>query len=367
MGLLSALGMTPDSVGGSSKPLALGRLGVLGAVAGFLPGEVLQSAMHGLVREAIDDAEGPGTIVLYMVMATALSMAVYAVAYSIALTIGQNRYLHRPWLGAREAFMGVGGGAIVGLVSGGLAEGFFKVAQATGAGSPLFVEAARIVAWSIFGGLIGLGMSFIIPNLGRLQGLLGGAAGGGVGAVGFIMSTAIAGDAAGRFIGMAIVGCALGYAIGLVEEASRAAWLQVSYGNSRETVKVSLGPDLVCVGSNAQRCAIWAQGARSIALRFRYVDGKVTCDDMASERTIVVDPGFQQQVGNVSLVVCVGGAAHPAPAARPAPPPPPAPSPRPVSGGSTMRAAAAASAVPSVPMPAHRRAPPPPPPPPPRG
>jgi hypothetical protein len=170
---------------------------------------------------------------------------------------------------------------------------------------------------------------------------------------------------------MTAVGFVLGYVIGLVEEAARTAWLQVSYGQSRETVRVSLGPELVCVGSNSQRCAIWAQGARSIALRFRYVDGQVICDDMSTERTMVVESGFQQQVGNVSVLVCVGSvpvgagtgaAGHPTPR-PPAPPMPPpggrAPPPPPPPGAR----AAPHSAHSSVPA-GGRPAPPPPPPPP---
>ena len=371
-----------------SKPFFLALCGALGAVCGFVPGEVAQGFVHGLTLEAIRQAKSYESIVFYAVMTTAMLMAVYAVAYSIALTIGQNRYLHRPWLGSNEAVMGIGGGALIGLVSGGLAEGFFKVAQAVGGGNPLVVEAGRIVAWAIFGGLIGLGMAFIIPNLGRLRGLLGGAAGGAVGAVGFILCTVLAGDAVGRFIGMAILGLTLGYAIGLVEEASRSAWLQVTHGNSREVVKVSLGPDLVCVGSNSLRCAVWAQGARPIALRFRYLDGRVTCDDMALERSMVVDSGFQQQVGNVHLVVFVGtGAAAsvtggsaqpPLPVAPPPPPPPPAAPPpppppqrRPVvatpaaTGNAPARSVVVSPPLNLAPPASPRRNPPPPPPPPP--
>jgi len=386
MGLFAALGIEDKQAAGPSKPSFLGRCGAIGAFAAFAPGEAVQGLMNGLTSEALRDANNHGSLTFYVVMSTAMLMGVYAVAYSIALTIGQNRYLHRPRLGSNEAVNGVGGGALIGIVSGGLAEGFFKIAQAVGGGNSLVIEAGRIVAWAIFGGLIGLGMSFIIPNLGRLRGLLGGAAGGAVGAVGFILCTAIAGDAAGRFIGMAIVGWALGYAIGLVEEASRAAWLQVTHGNSREVVKVSLGPDLVCVGSNSQRCSVWAQGARPVALRFRYVDGKVTCDDMASERSMVVDSGFQQQVGNVNLVVCVGngaavpaggGPALPPPPVAPPPPPPPAPA-RPIaprraaSGNATARPPGVPQPlVPVQPVAPARRGPtspppPPPPPPPPR-
>lgn len=353
---------------GTSKPVALAQSGALAAVAAFLPGEVL----YGVQSSAFQQ-EWASPLVLLLTF-TATWMAIYAVAYSLALTVGQNHYLRRPWLGSTEAMIAVLGGSLTGAISGGLAQGFFSVAVAVGRGNPLFVEGARIVAWAIFGALIGLGMSFIIPNLGRLHGVLGGAAGGAVGAVGFIVSGAVAGDQAGRFIGMAIVGWALGYAIGLVEEASRVAWLQVTYGTSQESVKVSLGPDLVCVGSNAQRCAVWARNARPVELRFRYVDGRVTCDDMNLERSMVVDPGFQQQVGNVSVMVCVGAGApsgggqhQPAvpPPAPPPPPPPPPPGPRPPPPAARQWSAPAGGAPPPAPAPVRRGSPPPPPPPPP--
>jgi hypothetical protein len=376
--LFSALGIKNAVASESSKPRALGRLGALGAVAAYLPGEMLQAAI-ATPEEAAS--------VTRIIVTTAAWMVIYAVGYSLALVIGQNRYLHRPWLNHKEGLMAVAGGAIFGLISGGLAQAFFSIAVAVGQGNPIFVELARIIAWALFGTLIGFGMSFIIPNLGRLHGTLGGGAGGAVGAVGFIACTLLAGDAIGRFIGMAIVGFALGYAIGLVEEVSRAAWLQVSRGTSgRETVRVSLGAEPVCVGSNSQLCTVWAQGARAVALRFRFIDGNVICDDIANERQMVVAPGFQQQVENVTVAVCVAKAGS-APAGQSAatagtgfsPPVPPPPAPlaprplpraegqRPLTNGQAPQAGGSGRAAPSSPSPANvARKPPPPPPPPPR-
>ena len=299
--MFSALGISSQATSEYSKPLTLGRLGSIGAVVAYLPGEVAQASLATL--------DGFSSVSRIIVV-TAAWMMIYAIGYSLALIIGQNRYLHRPWLNPQEGVMALVGGSVFGVISGGLAQAFFSLAVAIGQGNILLIEMARIVAWAMFGSLIGFGMSFIIPNLGRIRGTFGGGAGGAIGAIAFIACTILAGDAIGRFIGMAIVGFALGYAIGLVEEASRMAWLQVTRGASaRETVRVSLGPDIVCVGSNSQRCAVWAQGARAIALRFRFVDGKVLCDDMSTEQQMVVDPGFQQQLGNVMVTVCVVGAA----------------------------------------------------------
>lgn len=372
MSLLAALGFEKKSDSGSttqSKPVALAKMGALGAMAAFLPGETLQASNWNGV-------ENPSFISL--LTGTAVWMGAYAIAYSVALTIGQNRYLHRPWLGSREITVTVAGGALIGFVSGGIAQFFFSIAVAVGQGNIFFVEVARVAAWAIFGALIGLGMSFIIPNLGRMHGLVGGAAGGAVGAVGFIASGLIAGDAAGRFVGMAVVGGALGYAIGRVEEVARTAWLQVGYGNSKETVRVSLGKEPVCVGSHSQRCAIWAKGARPVALRFRYIDSQVLCDDMASERSFVVDPGFQQQVGNVHLLVCVGNApaattstnsnnsVHVPQQSSPRPPAPPPMLARPKAGNPAASVTPVSPSIARSPVnPGRLNQPPPPPPPPP--
>jgi hypothetical protein len=170
---------------------------------------------------------------------------------------------------------------------------------------------------------------------------------------------------------MTILGAALGFAIGLIEEVARSAWLEVRHGRSGETVKVSLGPELVCVGSNSQRCAIWAQGARPIAYRFRYIERKIVCDDMGQERTIVIDPGFEIEVGNVRLVARVGGtqsgpqtpstAGH-GPAVRPIPPPPPTPIPPPARMAKAPRRVAPPAA--SAARGGHSPPPPPPPQPP---
>ena len=344
----------------TGKPLKLAQAGTLGAVAAFLPGEFVQGALG--------QPESLGEVIFH----TGMWIGVFGIGCATALVMGQNRYLHRPWLDGKEAGIAIGGGLLAGFVSGVAAQGFYSMALGIGGGNPVFGEISRVIAWSMFGALIGFGMSFVIPNLGRVRGFLGGGVAGAIGGVAFILAGLFGGDLLGRLVGMTAVGFVLGYVIGLVEEASRTAWLQISYGQSRETVRVSLGPELVCVGSNSQRCAIWAQGARSIAMRFRYVDGQVICDDMSTERTMVVESGFQQQVGSVNVLVCVGSVpagaggrsvGHPVP--NPSVPPMPplvsrAPLPPPPPGA---RAASPRSAQPHFPG-GGRPAPPPPPPPP---
>lgn len=370
----------------SNKSLALAMWGALGAFAAYLPGEFLFIVQRELL--------GSLGSLLTTILGTTLWTTIIAIGCTMALIMGQNRYLRRPLIDSQSALTGIVGGAVSGAISGCLAEGFFQLAQHIGDRNIFLVLVARLLAWAMFGCLIGLGMSFVIPNFGRLAGAASGAVGGGIGAIAFIVAGVLAagvmlaiggneaaagvGDSLGRCIGMVILGFALGFAIGLAEEATRTAWLQVTYGQSRESVRISLGDQPVCVGSDSRRCAVWSQGARAVALKFRYVDGNVICDDIAAEKTYSVQPGHQQQVGHVTILVCAGaaspagsgsaGGATPSPP-QPTPPPPPPPAgrgmpqpvrpqpARPMVNGSGMR---------NGPKPSSSTKPPPPPPPPPR-
>jgi hypothetical protein len=370
----------------SNKSLTLAIWGALGAVAAYPLGEfffIAQRAMHGSL----------GTL-LTTILGTTLWTTILAIGCTTALIMGQNRYLRRPLIDFQSALTGILGGAVSGAISGCLAEGFFQWAQHVGNQNLFLVLLARLLAWTMFGCLIGLGMSFVIPNFGRLPGAASGAVGGGIGAIAFIVAGVLAagvmlaiggadaaagvGDSLGRCIGMVILGFALGFAIGLAEEATRTAWLQVTYGQSRESVRISLGDQPVCVGSDNRRCAVWAQGARAVALKFRYVDGNVICDDIAAEKTCFVPPGHQLQVGHVTVLVCAGATAsprgNPASDSTPSPPPQPSPSPPPPPAGRAIsqpirpqiaRPMANTSGMRNVPSRLSSTKPPPPPPPPP--
>lgn len=145
----------------------------------------------------------PSVLTVTMAWTTVLAMGC-----TVALVIAQNLYLHRPWLDSRTGLLSFGGGFVFGVVSGYLAQIFFSLAVAAGQGNPLFVEMSRVMAWVIFGGFVGLGMSFVIPNLGNDRGAV--AVCGGVGAVGFIFGGAIADDVAVRAIGLSKLGLTLG-------------------------------------------------------------------------------------------------------------------------------------------------------------
>jgi Ca-activated chloride channel family protein len=280
--------------------------------------------------------------------------ALIAIGGSLALILGQNVYLRRPPLSGREGLLGVCGGLAAGIVGGAAGQLLFA------AGSGIFqvrligtilAWICRIVGWAVLGALVGLGLSFFVPNLGRRQACAAGGTGGGAGALAFLMASLL-GDTIGRFLGAAILGAFLGMMIALVEAVFRTLWLEVRYGQ-KEVVSVSLGATPVRIGGDNRVCTIYARGARPIAAEYKVVEGRVVCVDYATEKTSIVDPGDQRTIGHVTVTVRQsakpgGGleaAADVASAAAAGPLPPAAPPPR------TPRSpAAAAPSAPAAPQ-----------------
>src|SRR5205807_131420 len=89
--------------------------------------------------------------------------------------------------------------------------------------------------WAILGGLVGLGMAFLIPNLSALKGMLSGALGGVLASLGFRALTAFfqgsAADVAGRLLSAAILGLCIGLVVAVVEIIFRTFWLQITDGS----------------------------------------------------------------------------------------------------------------------------------------
>ena len=296
------------------KVLTSGITGAAGCLVAYIPSEVLINLF------------GAPTSLAAVVLGTTLWTAAYGFGLCLALIIGQNRYLHRPWLSWRQFAVGSTGGAFVGCVSGAAAEVFFQIVQAVGARDSFSIELSRIVAWGLFGAMIGFGSSFVVPNLGRTRGLLGGAAGGVLGALGFIACGAVVGDFIGRLVGMMTVGFAIGALIAIVEAAFRTAWLEIRQGVEVRTV--NLGPEPVSIGSDARACTVYVRGAPSRAFRYWLDHGKAICEDLTNGQRNEMRPGEAQALAGIEIRLCTGtGSSQTVPAQStprsPTPPPPP--------------------------------------------
>lgn len=234
----------------------------------------------------------------------------------VALLAGQQSYLQggRPKL--RGLLLGFAGGLLVGLIGGAAGQGLFLFAKAD---SRVLGAALRILSWALLGGCAGAGLSLFVPNLGVRPGLLGGLAGGGAGAIGFLAASVL-NDTVGRLAGSVALGAGIGLMVALAELAFRKAWLEVRL-NEREQITVNLGPEPVRIGGEPRACTVWARGAAPIALRFFVRDGAVICGDVPNRSEAPVGNGFTRTVGSVTVVVRTGDGPAPAPVSQPQPAP----------------------------------------------
>ncbi len=260
--------------------------------------------------------------------------ALLAVGLCLALIAGQNRYLGRPPLARGRIPLAVliVGAVLAGFVSGSIGQSLFGILLSIGAGSIGF-----LIGWILLGGLLGLGVSYFVPNLDRKKAAIAGVVGGLLGAIGFLIWSNVA-DILGRFAGAALLGFCIGLMVAIVEAAFRRVWLEVRYGE-REIIAVNLGPEPVKIGGDARACTIWARGASDVALRYFVRDGRVICEDATTRRESIVGNGDTRSVGTVKLTVHTGMSTPLPPRMPPLPSVPPATVPSP----STVKSAATVS------------------------
>lgn len=330
---------------------------------------------------SLAESGGSGQTGWFSLLTTAAWSALLAVGVAVALTHGQNRYLGKPGIVVSECARAALGGIVAGGLAGvtaqlcffGLLSGLTSM-PASGL-TPVIAGISRLIGWTVLGSLVARGLAFFVPNLEPSRAWIGGAAGGAVAAMAFLVVT-FTGDQPGRLLGAAILGALIGVMIAVVESTARAAWLEIERG--RERVTVNLGADPVRVGSHGSHCTVFARGVRPIAASYRFAEGTVRLLDHATEIERVVPEDDSRQYGDVKITVRTARSAAAAWPRSPVVPPPP-PTPAPTTGPS---ATMAGNSVPTAgtglagggtaplpkPMPSVGRPPsaPPPPPPPPR-
>jgi Ca-activated chloride channel family protein len=234
-----------------------------------------------------------------VVLAICLWTVVLALGASLALIVGQNYSLRRPWLTPREGLVGAGGSVAAGLVAGAAGQLLYQLAP----GNWSWLEAIfRVMGWTLLGAALGGGMAFFVRNLNVVRSLAGGAVGGAVGAIGFAAASWLLGDVAGRLLGAALLGFCIGLMVALVELAFRKAWLEVVYG-PREVGTVNLGEAPVTVGSDGRNVTVLARNAPPVAYRYRLTGGKVLQEDAVTGRSRAVPLGHRQTVGSLEVIV----------------------------------------------------------------
>lgn len=253
----------------------------------------------------------------WLIFVIGLWTALLTLGLSLALVMGQNWYLARPWLSLGEFAVVTAGSVAAGIIAGGVGQALYSLLSL----ARLVPEIGFLAGWVLLGSLLGRGLVFFIPNMSAWRAVAAGSCGGLLGAVAFI-AVSFVGDIAGRFMGAAILGLALGLMVAIVETAFRKIWLEVVDDQGVVRV-VNLGATPVFIGGDARRCTVLVVGAPLKALKFWEENGQVYCLDILAEKTYPVSPGYRHPLKNSEVVVCSNGrsaklasASAPAPAVR---------------------------------------------------
>jgi hypothetical protein len=234
----------------------------------------------------------------WLVLIIALWTALLAGGLSLALVVGQNWYLSRSLLSVGQFAALALGSLAAGVIAGGVGQTLYGLLTHV----RLVPEIGFLAGWLLLGALLGRGVVFFIPNLGSWRATAAGSCGGLFGALAFIAVSFI-GDIAGRFMGAAILGCAIGLMVALVETVFRRIWLEVIDG-PHEVRTVNLGATPITIGGDGRKCTLLVAGAPGMALKFWENAGQVYCLDVLSEKTYPVSPGYRHPLKKAEVVVC---------------------------------------------------------------
>jgi hypothetical protein len=226
----------------------------------------------------------------------ALWTALLAGGVSLVLVMGQNRYLGRAVLSFRQTLFVLAGAFAAGMFSGGLADMLFETLMR----QAWLASCGRWIGWGVLGGMLGAGMSFVVPNLPRLRAGFAGAIGGLAGAAAFECFAWMLGNLSARWAGAAVLGFSLGSMVAVVEALCREAWLEVFFG-PKERKLFSLGKQPVTIGSGPD-CTVYVGRVPALALHYVLEDGRIRCT-RAGAAPAIVSPGHEEQLGTVRVVV----------------------------------------------------------------
>jgi hypothetical protein len=216
------------------------------------------------------------------------------------LAFGQARYLGKRFdvkSFLKAMLVGGVGGMIGGFVA--LKLGF-PLAEAFGGAT----DAGRFLGWALGGIAVGFAVSKAVPNLKARTASIAGGVGGlaGCGLM-YLVSSLSAGTAT--------TGAAIGIAIALAEAAFREAWLEVTIqpkGLSLEkerTVTVSLGdrPVLFGCGGDADVRLAEMPGAKSHFANISSERGRIVLRDLSTEKSRYLAVGEGVEISNARVVV----------------------------------------------------------------
>ncbi len=262
--------------------------GISGAVGG-LAGNLITEPFLGFDRVSASES------FFESVLSTARWFGLVGGGIAAAIMFGYYYYVKgKPQI--KQAFKNGGlFGLIGGAISGAIAESIFSGIDPTN-------EVLRVICWGIAGSLLGLALSKFIPNLGTLRGTGGGAAGGVLGGCLFILFAYNLSGTAGRSVGCAAIGFAIGTMLVVAETLFNKAWLVISYDNGTNRT-LSIGSEPVTFGSDENLAIICIPNVSPLAMRFQLEAGQIACENFDNGAVSYLRSGDQKRIGNCTVTV----------------------------------------------------------------
>jgi len=233
-----------------------------------------------------------------MLFSVSLWTGLIAVGLTLCLIVGQNLYLGKEVLNPLQLRWGIGGGLASGIAAGGIALILYHI---TGIENRIVDTLLNILGWAILGVLLALGISKIVPNLRPNRAAIGGAIGGVAGGIVFNLLSLYSYSLA-RMGGAPILGACIGLMIAYVDLVMSRAWLEVIWG-PRDVRLINLGPKPVRVGSNRELCDVIIRQAPAEVYRYKFEQGRVMIEDVATSQTTPIASGEERHVGAIILRV----------------------------------------------------------------
>ena len=262
--------------------------------------EVVSPSMLG---RASEEARMDYSFSSYLKGVASVGLWLSLVSIGIGLfLVAAQRYMLGGDLRAAGLLKAAAIGILIGAVSGVCAQTVYFGLASLGMPDPV----GRISSWMLVGAGLGLAMTFVIPNIPRPKTLLCGAAGGFVGAIGFMFIVAVMSfsDFGGRMAGAMVLGFSVGIAVAMAEMMAREAFLVVHWAKN-ETSTVNIGQAEVEIGTTNESTVRLSTktGYPARVASFKLIDGKATLINHMSRTTHVLKDGNKLTLGTVVIEV----------------------------------------------------------------
>jgi Ca-activated chloride channel homolog len=209
--------------------------------------QAFRNAEAAIYKQLVESNSSENYSITYSVLRIGGWTAFLAMGISLALIMGQNRYMRLPLLTANKGIISTFGSLAAGMIAGATGQILFLPLSSIA----VLEIIGRIAGWIILGALVGGGTKFFVPNLKLKNALLGGTIGGGIGASGFLITANIFGDILGRLSGASMLGFFIGLMIAWIEQKQLQSqpYLLVNWTPTEQTTYL-LGTKPILIGSS---------------------------------------------------------------------------------------------------------------------